>query len=247
MKLQLTTIAAAIALSASAASWANQAPDYTHNNVYKSGGEAAFQQQGNIRSSMNGFNSLNINGTANVRETDHDQYNQTGSTVNSLQTGTEQYSRILQTGPSGGTWEGNNAYVEQGSSGSEKNGSIVEQRDGSYNTATVIQKGSGLNESRIVQSYGDTNTATVNQYGMRDQSDIIQYSGDNNTATVDQFGGSNNQSFIEQRNGDLNTAKVEQQQTETGSLSMVRQNGSAAIANHNQTGGSGNVASSYQW
>ncbi|WP_339882270.1 hypothetical protein [Vreelandella maris] len=344
MKMQLTTLAAAIALSASAVSWADaRDPVYEVNGNTINNGKGAFDQQGTIRSDMDGWDSLNIdNGTIGVRATDHDQVNQTGSTLNSAQDGTEQYSEILQSGPNGGSSSGNEAYVDQGSGGSEQNVSLIQQINGSTNRADVIQKGNGYNESRIVQQYGDSNTATVNQYGTTDQSDILQTNGNLNTAEVNQYGGSYNQSIIVQRNGDSNMALVEQrnsnwsdsyilqdgndntadvrqrnnsnysdsiirqvgnnntaevdqqnnseqtwsfieqrgeehlaevtqndadlsasyiyqggnvggheayvtQTNESGSLSMVRQNGSAAIANHNQTGGSGNVASSYQW
>ncbi|MBF56955.1 hypothetical protein KF947_11525 [Halomonas sp. FeN2] len=346
MKLQLTVIAAAIALSASAASLADaRDPVYEVNGNTMNNGKGAFDQQGVIRSDMDGWSSLNIdNGTAGVRETDHEQINQTGSTLNSAQAGTEQYSEIIQSGPYGGSSTGNEAYVDQGQNGggSEENVSLIKQINGSTNKATVYQKGNGFNESRVVQINGDANTAAVNQYGMNDQSDISQSYGDHNTATVNQYNGEYNQSIIIQRNGDWNKATVEQrnsnwsdsyieqngfnntadvsqrnnsdysdsiirqsgdyneaevdqqnnsdqtwsfieqrdnnhlaevtqnnadlsasyiyqggnsggheayvtQQNEYSSVSMVRQNGTTAIANHTQTGGSGNVASSYQW
>jgi len=344
MKMQLTALAAAVALSVSTSSWADaRDPVYEVNGNTINSGKGAFDQQEVIRENMDGWESLNIdNGTDSQRETDHDQINQTGSTANSAQAGTEQYSEILQGGGSGGT--GNEAYVDQGKNGggSEENVSLIEQINGDTNKATVMQKGEGFNESRIIQQYGNTNTATVNQYGFNDQSDILQTNGSNNTATVDQYNGEFNQSIIEQRNGTFNTATVEQRNTrysdsyikqdgsdntatvsqrdnsdfsdsiirqsgvdhnatvdqlnnseetwsfieqrgenhlakvtqndanlsasyifqngnlgrheatvlqknEHGSVSMVRQNGAGAIADHNQTGGSGNVASTYQW
>lgn len=315
MKLQLTALAAAITLSFSAASWANQAPDYEHNGVSRPGGQGEFGQQETIRNGMNGFTSFG-DGTTGARQSDIEQIYQTGSTANVWQSGTEQYSDILQQGANGGGEGGNEAYVRQGGELNESrirqiNGSdnyakvdqdgqqdrsfiqqyngddneaYVEQngeqnesviwQNGNENYAKVEQKNSTLSDSYIEQ-VGSYNEAKVTQLNNSDLSDsIIRQTGTDNTAYVDQqLNSRETWSFIEQRgedhlaevtqrNADLSASYIIQvgyngvgqgheatvtQTNEEASLSMIRQRGSKAIANHTQTGGTGNVASTYQW
>jgi hypothetical protein len=99
MKLQLTALAAAITLSFSATSWADaRDPVYEVNGNTINNGKGAFDQQRTILSSMDGFSSFGISGTVGVRETDHDQINQTGSTANSAQAGRSSILRFFKRG-----------------------------------------------------------------------------------------------------------------------------------------------------
>lgn len=276
MKLQLTTIAAALslamAMSATAADPRN--PDYrtselptanTHN-----GGSGVFSDQENQRSNMNGYN-----GPSGERYSKIQQLQGTSnSTAIANQKGIEQDSRILQRSVDNGL-----ADVTQGAGSTEQNESIVIQRDGSNLTARVrqiggngnqnlndsyirqtgdgheadvLQRDSHLSDSIIYQDGTGGHLATVEQVNNTDETwSFISQNGSNeqHVADVLQKSAENSASYIFQAGTYGHEATVEQISTEN-SLSMVRQGanyGESATALHQQHGGMNNTAISFQW
>lgn len=265
MKLQLTTLAAAISLVTSFSAMAQTDPrDWNNDSTSHSPSDTTFSTQEVLRSGMDGYSQFN---NSNVQYSEVDQ---TGSSANALinQYDGAQYSLIEQQGAD------DNAVVEQRNGTSTgQNESIIKQESFSAgNIANVTQIGY-RNDSYIDQR-GNNNNASVNQINNTALSDsIIHQRGDNNDATILQTNntdqtwsfvgqyGDENEAFVTQNAADLSSSYIYQDSyssdghyanvTQTGqsNLSVIRQVGNTAgHAIHNQSGTPGNnTAISNQW
>lgn len=272
MKLQLTTLAAAVALTASFSAMAQTDPrdwDNPNNDTTVHGpSSSTFTAQENIRSGMNGYNQ---HSNPNVQYSEIQQSGAGASGIVNQYDG-PQYSFIKQGGVD------DNATVEQRNgtlTPTGENESIIMQEshtDG--NTATVKQVGY-RNDSYIDQR-GNNNTSTVNQINNTGLSDsIIHQRGNDNEATITQTNitdetwsfvgqyGDDNEAIVFQDAADLSSSFIYQDSystsgvghyanvTQTGesNFSMIRQFGNTAgHAVHNQSGTPGNnTAISNQW
>ncbi|MWJ29203.1 hypothetical protein GPM19_13540 [Halomonas sp. ZH2S] len=264
MKMQLTAIAAAVALAVSFSASADPR-DWTNDTTSYSPSAATFGAQEGIRSGMDGY-SQHSDSTVQYSKID-----QSGAGANALvnQYDGPQYSLIEQSGAD------DQATVEQRSGNlNGQNESIIKQH--SYNdgnTATVKQI--GYRNDSYIDQLGDNNTATVNQINNTQLSDsIIHQRGENNEATINQTNntdetwsfvgqyGDNNIAVVSQNMADLSSSYIYQDSnslsvghyaevTQTGqtNLSVIRQVGNTpGHAVHNQSGMPGNnTAISNQW
>lgn len=272
MKLQLTTIAAALSLTmAMSVSAAGPGPDYsTGFGGSSNAGKTTFDNQEAQRVGMNGFGHP-VGRTSIIQQVN----GSSGNTAIANQQNADQYSRIRQSNTTNSL-----ADVRQGAGGNtNKNESMVFQSNGDNLTARVRQLGTGdLNDSYIRQT-GDDHTADVLQHNSNGSDSVIYQSGlGGHDADVKQINSTTARSYISQRGGTMHKADVTQnnavgptssfifqaddggksvghvatvrQINEVSSLSMVRQNthtGGAATATHTQSGGSNNTAISFQW
>lgn len=271
MKLQLTTLAAALSLVMAMGAAADpRDPDYnTGFGGSSTVGKPTFDNQEAQRASMSGFN--HPAGRTSVIQ----QLNGNNNTAIANQQNADQYSRIRQSSTTNSL-----ADVRQGAGGlTNQNESIVLQSNGDNLTARVRQVGSGgLNDSYIRQT-GNDHTADVLQRDSSLSDSVIYQSGDGgHSATVKQINNADQTwSFISQRgdeqhiadvlqnNADMSASYIFQaddggksvghmatvrQVNEHDSVSMIRQNsvmGGAATATHTQSGGGNNTAISFQW
>ena len=257
MKTQLTLITAAVAIAASFSANANQ--DYTDATLDPNAQAANdtanpfFDDLKVQRSDMDGF----VQGPAGQRTAIVNQ-NGIDNFAETSQKGQEQYSNIMQTG------DLNEARVRQNDS---QNESIIVQ-DGVGNKARVRQLSSELGDSYVNQYGGDDNNAYVTQIRTAYSDSMIEQNGSNNDATVRQIDSTDyTWSFIYQE-GEFNVADVEQDmavstssyiyqngngghlaevyQTGDTHVSTIRQNGSFAYTDVDQSG-SGNTSVVTQW
>jgi len=266
MKMQLTALAAAIALAVSFSASADPR-DFNNDPTTHGPSNSAFNTQENLRKGMDGFNKSPNSNSQYSRI----QQSGVGGTGTVNQYDGPQYSSIEQSG------NNDTATVTQrnGNNGG-KNESIITQsgsnpHDG--NTATVTQTGY-LNDSYILQA-GSGNTATVDQINNTERSDsIIHQRGNDNEVTVNQTNntdqtwsfvrqaGDDNKAFVTQNEADLSASYIYQDsnlsgighlanvsQTGQNNLSVIRQVGQTrGVADHVQSGMPGNnTAISNQW
>lgn len=273
MKLQLTTIAAALSLTmAMSVSAAGPGPDYsTGFGGSSNAGKTTFDNQEAQRVGMNGFGHP-VGRTSIIQQVN----GSSGNTAIANQQNADQYSRIRQSNTTNSL-----ADVRQGAGGNtNKNESMVFQSNGDNLTAKVRQVGSGGYNDSYIRQTGDDHTADVLQRDSEFSDSIIYQSGDGgHLATVKQINNADQTwSFISQRgdnaqhtadvlqnNADMSASYIFQaddggknvghkatvrQVNEYDSVSMIRQNsvlGGAATATHTQSGGNNNTAISFQW
>jgi len=167
MKTQLTTIAAAIAFTMSAAALAQTMPDSSFNNS---------------RNTINGMAGSSYDGNP----VGSDSFiNQVGDNNNNavVQWGT-QISRIQQNGNNNGTSINQDDVVGQALTSPGQHYSLVDQ-DGNSNYASVAQLGK-YNDSKVYQE-GNRNYANIDQSGELNDS-WVKHDGNDNSSEVNQHG-----------------------------------------------------------
>ncbi|NYS62311.1 hypothetical protein [Vreelandella salicampi] len=259
MKLQLTSLAAAVTFAMSAATFAapqqptttiqastnltsvdwgvdNAGLDNTggainqDNNAWTSGPTPTFSSAQTALTGLNGNAPISsVTGNNNESES-----NQTGSNnaASIVQTNKQNESILDQTNP--GTGPGSDADIQQYG---QRNYSKVDQNLSRGGIVNIMQEGD-FNDSRVDQYGGRDNKADVSQSGDRNNSVVLQGGmgggADRNQAWVDQTG-YRNDSYIGQTYGDDNYADV--MQNGTNGESYIIQRGSDNIAFVNQTDG----------
>lgn len=247
MKIQLTSLAAAIALAASAGAMALGPQASQNHDGGNTNPSVTFQQSRNAIDGMAGFNGNPGDGSESII---YQNGNHNNATV--TQHG-DQWSRIQQ--------DGNRHEATVSQRGSSQNESTIYQRGNSHsslwdgNTASVIQNGN-LNDSYVFQD-GKYNNADLTQYGDLNDSYINQRGGWN-TADVYQNGTELDSDIFQE--GSKNYADINQygfghdsyvHQTGTGILTENR----ATVSQHGQDqhfsqviqNGRGNTASVSQY
>ncbi|WP_404472316.1 hypothetical protein LG301_16725 [Vreelandella venusta] len=276
MKMQLTALAAAVALTASFSTmvqadprdWDNPDNDTTSHSPSAS----TFSAQETIREGMDGFEK-HVNHANADANTQYSKVQQSGSYASALvnQHDGPQYSLIQQSGyadeatvlqknatnnaggtnesiikQEGSTHTGNTAIVTQIG---YLNDSFVDQR-GNNNRAEVDQIDNTASSDSIIHQRGDDNTATIMQTNNTSQtwSFVGQY-GNDNVADVTQNYADLSSSFIYQDSRGSQGHYAEVSQTGPSNFSMIRQMGhTQGGAVHSQTGNAGNnTAVTNQW
>lgn len=220
MKLQLTAIAAALALASSMAAMA-ASPVATQTNLHSvpwgvnnwnypqdnNAWNDTAPPQNVFPTARDSLNTINSGSLSSANGINKEATTQTGpgNTASTVQTNANNESIINQTSQTGGH------FADTDQSG-RKNYSRVTQELGEGGVVNTLQTGKRNNS--VVDQYGSVdNGADVFQQG-DDNASYIRQGGpggaaDRNGAWVNQLG-SNNESYIGQTHGDDNTAYVDQ-------------------------------------
>ncbi len=260
MKTQLTIIAAAVALSASFSVSANQQYDNaTLNPNASAANNTANPRFNSLESQRESMDHFEIGDSA--KRTSIISQEDSGNFAEASQMGQEQYSRIQQSGDFNGAFvrqkgESHESLIKQVSDGSTGNLAEVTQIGGTLNDSYVYQNGDGntadvdqVNNSdrsdSMIEQWGNGNKATVLQENNADETwSLISQNGEGNIANVEQFDAELSASYIYQTGNAGHVADV--YQTGASHASTIRQNDTAAYAQHTQTG-SNNTAVTTQW
>ncbi|WP_170214808.1 hypothetical protein [Halomonas halmophila] len=229
MKLQMTLIAAFVAMAMSGSALADATQDHSGGNTNP---HDSFQDSRDTIDGMAGYSGNSSNASESFilqggvsNDADVTQYGEQFSDID--QDGYSNYSKVVQDDEVGST------------SGQGQNESRIKQ-EGSDNYADVYQLGD-RNDSYVEQDGlwggGDDNSATVVQDGDLNDSYIKQF-GDNNWADVYQGGDELDSDILQTGYG--NDAQVVQ--TGYGHDSYIKQFGSGNWASHTQSGQSQHFA-----
>ena len=232
MKLQLTTLAAAVSIAMSASSLAQTPAPVSSNVELKYESDMPLQQGGGWGVNNENSNALNIDDDAwdgsNFGAGDHTRFQTFTNSLGSMDPSTvisgANTSLIKQETQAGGAEFGNMASVMQTGDQNYSNVDQNKQQSGDALEADVYQDGVG-NSSDVTQDLSFGAVANVYQQGDRNLSTVTQYGADNNGSDVSQIGDDNrsivvqgtspggatgNNTFVQQ-NGDSNQSYVFQQ------------------------------------
>lgn len=251
MKMQLTTLAAAIAFATSMA--ANAQPVTDPNNLDYVGAKDSPPNYGVDNNTTNKDNkawkhfppsgtfNTSVYGVYSFKAINNDTFtSELNSMAPSVAASGTNESTIDQTTQNGGAAHGNAASVIQ-SGGSQNESNITQNKRGQGDAlqAEVVQNGN-KNRSDVKQDLSFGATAKVYQDGDRNLSRVTQLGADNNGAEVNQTG-NDHRSIVEQGTNpggaDNNNAFVTQ--NNTANQSFVRQQWDNNLATVNQNGNNG--------